>query len=77
MIGSLDDLECLLKHVMLEQPDQVHLFEIISFCVNGEWLEVDVLMPEPYEYMAWGAYAGRLEEALEVEEAAAVRARFG
>jgi hypothetical protein len=78
LLGALGDLERLLGEAMLARPDwgELHLFEIAGFTVDLEWVEAGVrALGEPVG-VPWGAYALRLEEELELAEAAELRARF-
>jgi hypothetical protein len=63
-------------------PDQngvvqrLALFEIVDFCIDGRWLQVDVQMQADQQTVPWGVYAQWLEQQTELAENEALRRRF-
>jgi hypothetical protein len=75
--GVLRDLERLLAGADRAGDSQpMALFEIVDFCVDGCWLEVDVEPQIDQQTVPWAVYTQRLELQTELAESEAVRRRF-
>jgi hypothetical protein len=77
ILGLLFDLERVLNSaVQTSELQQVMLFEIDGFCVDGSWLEPDVETHPDQQAINWDVFAQRLEAQTELAESEALRRRF-
>jgi hypothetical protein len=77
VIGTLSNLEQVLHtRAAIATTKHTELFEITAFCLDGQWLAVEVLTDSEHGSVHWDVFARMLETQIEMAETETILCRF-